>query len=111
MCPFACGRKRHLSAGLAYKFSHQLLLAAVGGSWPFFYFFGLLLLFLQKFAWVVGIVYTLRLFLLLFFQNKIFGILKEKGLLMRAPLLDAFMAIFYGLFVPLGLMFPNKRKW
>jgi poly-beta-1,6-N-acetyl-D-glucosamine synthase len=104
-------KRRHLSASIRYRFAHQLALAAVGASWPFYYFFGILLLFLYKFAWVVGIVYTLRLFLLLILQNRIFRLIAEKGLLYYVPLLDGFLAIYYGAFVPLNLLFGRRVAW
>lgn len=101
-------KRRHLSAGARYRAGHRILLGTIALTHTLHYGLGAILL---LFGWSVPTVllgYGIRMACASWVYAKAFRILCERPLLPLIPLWDGLLAVYYGLFVPLGLWLRRK---
>lgn len=104
-------KKRHLSAGVAYKPLHQLLLGILALSHTLHFFLLFVLLLLHIGTITVLFLWLSRSILLFFLFRKSFSALREPGLLSLFPIYDALLAVYYGAFVPSTLIGKKTHSW
>jgi biofilm PGA synthesis N-glycosyltransferase PgaC len=97
-------KKRHLSAGVAYKRQHQFLLAMVSLSHVLHFFLLVLLLLIGTGTKTVLVLWLLRSLWVFLLYRKAFSTLGERQLLPLFPIFDAMLALYYGAFVPIQLI-------
>lgn len=93
-------KRRHLGASTVYRPLHKWLLAAIGLSLVFHYFFLFLLLVTVQYAVPALLLYVVRQVMLHFLYKRVFTLLQCRDLLWYTPLMDAGMAIYTGIVVP-----------
>ncbi len=104
-------KQRHLSASPAYKWPHKLVLAMLAGSHVGHYLLFFLLL-LSGFApQIVLAIFLCRLLLVWVLLGKILHVLREQDLMVRIPILDAWLAGYYGMIVPWLLVKKTVQAW
>ncbi len=103
-------KKRHLTTGKHYKFSHLFIL----GLWDlstFVFFLTAILLLSFQFQWmVVAAILALRVISQLILTKKTMLLLGEKKLLLFSPLLELFILIANPI-VSVISIFAKKRRW
>ena len=97
-------KRRHLQASSVYHARHQWLLASISLSLVFHYFLLLLLLLFSDDLLFPLLLYAVRMAVLFLIYKKAFYKLKCGDLLLWIPLLDIFMTVYHGIFVPYFLM-------
>jgi cellulose synthase/poly-beta-1,6-N-acetylglucosamine synthase-like glycosyltransferase len=104
-------KRRHLSAGWAYRWPHQVLLASLSLS-QVLHYFCLLLLLLGAFRPLAALLlYLLRLLILWRCYGRIFRQLGEPDLLPYFPLLDLCQTLYQGSVLPWLLFQRHQRSW
>lgn len=93
-------KKRHLGASTSYRPLHQWLLASIGLSLVFHYFFLFLLLITLKHAVFALLLYAVRQIVLYILYKRVFRVLQCRDLIPWIPLLDVGMAVYTGMVVP-----------
>jgi biofilm PGA synthesis N-glycosyltransferase PgaC len=102
-------KQRHLSASPAYKWPHKLVLAMLAGS-HFGHYFLFLVLMVTGFAPpIVLAIFLCRLLLVWIVLGKILCVLREQDLLLKVPMLDALLAGYFGVLVPLFLLIKKTE--
>ena len=102
-------KKRHLSVSHVYKPVHQLLLTLFAGTLVFHYFLLLLTLLGVQYALPALGIYVLRQGALQICYKPVFKRLKSNDLLLKTPLFDMMLALYFGLLVPYNLIFQRKK--
>ena len=104
-------KKRHLSAGNAYKVTDKILLAVISLSLVLHYalFVGLLICGYE--TWMVFALWCMRQLVMLIMYRKVFWVLKDKSLFMHYLMFDFMLAFYLGTLVPLFLMLKSDNKW
>ncbi|MCC6460200.1 MAG: glycosyltransferase [Saprospiraceae bacterium] len=96
-------KQRHLSAGKLYRLRHQIALSLLAGTQIGHYFLLTALLF-SDFGMVSVIFYALRMASALVLNWRILRHFRDERLFIWFPLFDAFLAIYYAVFVPRALI-------
>lgn len=99
-------KKRHLRAGTYYRLHHRLLLGVLALTHVLHYFL-LTMLLSSDFGIISVAFYAVRMASALPIHRKILCQLREAHLLIWFPLLDAFLAIYYAVFVPRVLIYSD----
>ncbi len=103
-------KRRHLTTGLKYKFSHKVLLGILSISHILFYVsFLVLLINFWRLDVVVGL-FLIRLIAQIFIYSKVLRKLGEMDLLLLIPLLDFLYLCFYLTFAP-TLVIRKSNRW
>ncbi len=105
-------KQRHLTAGLGYKFWHNMVLGGVAFTHAAHYgLAAILLAFFPTWAWWVLGGYLLRLVVVWPTYTRAFAHLREKGLTALTPLYDGMLAVWLGAVAPCFLLFFRKKTW
>lgn len=99
-------KKRHLRAGTHYRLHHRLLLGLLALTHVTHYFL-LAMLLPTDFGIISAAFYAVRMASALPIHRKILYQFREAHLLIWFPLLDAFLAIYYAVFVPRVLIYSD----
>ncbi len=104
-------KRRHLSVGGAYRWTHKLPLAMLALSLVGHYFlFSVLILSGFNTYWVLGMFLIRQISVLIVF-GKILRKLRESDLVSRIPLYDILLAVYYGALVPYFLLKGKQVDW
>lgn len=102
-------KRRHLSASVRYRTLHQLLLSAAAGSHVLHYaMLGIAVL--PGAFWPVLACWVARMVLAVAVFARTARHLREGDLRLWFPLLDAGMALYWGVFTPFALLFGHRHK-
>lgn len=104
-------KRRHLSAGTAYKWQHQWLLGMLAMLQAGYYFLLLLLCMLRVSPQLLLFCWLLRTLFLFFTCKKAFSRLHETTLLPLFVIFDMMLTLYYGLFVPMMLWRKQRSSW
>ncbi len=104
-------KQRHLAAGSAYRWQHKMVLGMLALSQVGFYFLFIVLVLAGFNLKIVGAIFLLRLFSILFVFGKVLRVLREPGLRWRIFLFDPLMAVYYGAVVPWFLIRKKSVGW
>lgn len=104
-------KRRHLSAGVAYRWSHQMVLGMLGMSYTLHYFLLFCFLLMGTVSKTVLFLWLSRTILLYLMYRRSFSVLREPGLLSQFPIYDALLAVYYGAFVPTVLIGKKTHSW
>lgn len=104
-------KRRHLSAGVAYRWRHQMLLGMLGMSYTLHYFLLFCFLLMGAVPKTVLFLWLSRTIVLYLMYRRSFSILREPGLLSHFPIYDALLAVYYGAFVPTVLIGKKTHSW
>jgi len=99
-------KRRHLGAGKFYRREHQIALGLLTLTQVLHYFLLFVLLF-SGFGTVSVILFVVRLTISAGFFKKILRQFRDEPLLVWFPLLDALLAIYFAVLVPLILIRSN----
>lgn len=102
-------KKRHLSAGVRYRWKHQIMLGLVANSYFLVYILGFLLIALNYSTIFVITFLTIKISLTWWLYGKIVKKLQEKTLFYKILGLELAFLLFYALLVPL-LLLSNKKQ-
>jgi poly-beta-1,6-N-acetyl-D-glucosamine synthase len=104
-------KARHLTTGKHYKLKHKVLLGLYSLSHFLHYAAGISLIILDfSTIFAVGIIYLMRISVVLLLCRPILKKLQDKSLLKWYPILDAFFVLYYLIFSP-KLMKGNTDQW
>ena len=104
-------KARHLTTGKHYKLKHKILLGLYSLSHFLHYVAGLVLIILDfSTIFAVGIIYLMRISVVLLLCRPILKKFDQQSLLKWYPILDAFFVLFYLIFSP-NLMTGNTDQW
>jgi cellulose synthase/poly-beta-1,6-N-acetylglucosamine synthase-like glycosyltransferase len=104
-------KARHLTTGKHYKLKHKILLGLYSLSHFLHYAAGFVLIILDfSTIFVVGIIYLMRISVVLLLCRPILKIFTDETLLKWYPILDAFFVLYYLIFSPI-LMTGNTDQW
>ena len=104
-------KARHLTTGKHYKLKHKILLGLYSLSHFLHYAAGLVLIILNfSTIFAVGIIYLMRISVVLLLCRPILKKFDEQSLLKWYPILDAFFVLYYLIFSPI-LMTGNTDQW
>jgi len=104
-------KSRHMTTSVVYRFLHQLLLAVFAASHMLtFLLLLVILIFSQQYLTLALTILTLKWFVQLVVNYKLMGILKERDLWIKFPLLDIATFVFYTVMTPY-LLIKNKKQW
>lgn len=102
-------KARHMTTGGMYQRKHQLLLGLLSAS-HFLHYWGGIVLILFFSTMFAGVIYMVRILILLFWYTFILKKLKAVSLLKWIPILDAFHVVYYLVFLP-KLFIGKKNTW
>lgn len=104
-------KARHLTTGKHYKLKHKILLGLYSLSHFLHYATGLVLIILDfSTIFAVGIIYLMRISVVLLLCRPILKKFDQQSLLKWYPILDAFFVLYYLVFSP-NLMSGNTDQW
>ncbi len=104
-------KARHLTTGKHYKLKHKILLGLYSLSHFLHYAAGLVLIILDfSTIFAVGIIYLMRISVVLLLCKPILKKFTDETLLKWYPFLDAFFVLYYLIFSPI-LMKGNTDQW
>jgi len=104
-------KARHLTTGKHYKLKHKILLGLYSLSHFLHYAIGLVLIILNfSTIFAVGIIYLMRISVVLLLCRPILKKFDQQSLLKWYPILDAFFVLYYLIFSPI-LMTGNTDQW
>ena len=104
-------KARHLTTGKHYKLKHKILLGLYSLSHFLHYAAGFVLIILDfSTIFAVGIIYLMRISVVLLLCRPILIKFKEESLLKWYPILDAFFVLYYLIFSPI-LLKGNTDQW
>lgn len=102
-------KRRHLSAGVRYRIRHRVLLSAAAGSHVLHYaMLGIAVL--PGAFWPALTCWAVRMALAAAVFARVARRLKEGDLWPWFPMLDAGMALYWGVFTPFALLFRHRQK-
>lgn len=102
-------KTRHLSAGVHYRWVHQLALGLLSASHFGHYAFGFVLICIPGFETIVFFNYLARIAVVWLLYACTMRKLQEHSLIKWVPLLDALYVGFYLVFAP--AIFKKQKKW
>lgn len=100
---------RHLSTATTYNGQHQLMLGLLSAS-HFGHYLGILLLILKFSIIFAGVIYMVRILILVFVTSRIFKQLNTPLSIRWIPILDALYVLFYIIFLP-SLITGKNNQW
>jgi cellulose synthase/poly-beta-1,6-N-acetylglucosamine synthase-like glycosyltransferase len=103
-------KKRHLSTGRYYRWTHKLLLGLYTSSIVFFYFLFGLQIILNYTIFTVLTLFALRLAIQLSVFHKILARLKEKGIWLMVPFFEIIL-ILINFTVTVSTLLTKESKW
>lgn len=104
-------KARHLTTGKHYKLKHKILLGLYSLSHFLHYAAGIVLIILNfSTIFAAGIIYLMRISVVLMLCRPILKKFEENSLLKWYPILDAFFVLYYLIFSP-NLMKGNTDQW
>ncbi len=104
-------KARHLTTGKHYKLKHKILLGLYSLSHFLHYAAGLVLIILNfSTIFAAGIIYLVRISVVLMLCRPILKKFEEKSLLKWYPILDAFFVLYYLIF-SYNLLKENTDQW
>jgi len=103
-------KRRHLSTGVKYKFSHKILLSFEVFSSLFFYLSFIYLLIAQTFVYQVLILYLFRILALTFISIQVSKVLNEKRNTIFISIFDVLIPLI-NLYAFISNIFIKKRTW
>lgn len=103
-------KRRHLTTGLYYKFSHKVLLGSYYLSQFLFFLTFIMLILLNENLFIVLSLFTFRLIVQIATFTKCMDKLGERDLLLFSPFYELFFIAFYPLAVLSNLIIKN-HKW
>jgi glycosyltransferase involved in cell wall biosynthesis len=104
-------KRRHLTAGTAYKWPHKVVLAALALSQIGHYAGFLILILVGIEPKIVIGLFLLRQVSIMVILGKILRILRESGLFFKIPVFDAFLTLYFGVVVPWFLYRSKNVEW
>ena len=105
-------KRRHLSAGTAYKTWHSLVLGGVAFTHAVHYGLGVILLFVAPDWWPYILTgYLLRMAIVWPTTHRACVQLRERGLSFWVPVLDGLMAVWLGAVAPVLLLWGGRGRW
>ncbi|QMU27307.1 glycosyltransferase [Adhaeribacter radiodurans] len=103
-------KRRHLQVGLQYKLSDRLRIGTFMLSNIFFYLIWFLMLLLQQYLWLLGILFLVRIIVLLAGYARIARKLNEQQSVIKMVALDAAYFLHY-LFLGVSVLMFKKVRW
>jgi len=103
-------KRRHLSTGRYYKFSHKILLGGYLVSLIGVYSFFIILLIINFHAIIVGLLFIIRLISQLIIFNFVFKRLLEKKLLLFSPAIELIITLIYPI-IGLTNLVSKQSRW
>lgn len=104
-------KARHLGAGKRYRRFPRRVVGLVALTHTLHYGLGVILLLTGISPLLVAALWAFRLALVWPVYARVFRLFREPGLLFWAPVFDGFLALYYGLFVPIILLRKQPVGW
>ncbi len=102
-------KSRHFTTATSYTLKHQIMLGVLSLTHFLLFVTAFLLLALKISTIFVTLIIAVRMFVMLYFYDKILRKFQEQNLLFWMPLLDALYVFFYVIFTP--ALFLRNKKW
>jgi cellulose synthase/poly-beta-1,6-N-acetylglucosamine synthase-like glycosyltransferase len=102
-------KRRHLSAGMHYKFRHQIILGGYGATYILMLAGVIWQSIVGNFLWIVALLFFIRLLSQMIIFKKTFYRLGEKKLLLISPLIELYLTLIFPFMVFVNLLFKEGR--